>query len=170
MGLRGVAPLFVPRRWTVEGSHFGISSDNTVQSMFGKETAVPVGIWEVFIWAGLNTGTTSHTVAIGVGGTAAWTANTCTFESSFQNKASNNTPTAPTNKWNLSMTNGTPLVISAASTTASKFLVVRAIIPVTTAGTLIPQLQFSAAPTGTNQVTRGSYVEVRPSKLVGVWA
>lgn len=171
MGVFGSNPTFLPRRYTVEGGNYGLASSTSVQSMFGVGTTLPLGVWEVYIWAVIQTGTTSHTVSLGLGGTASWTAGLARWSSAFLNVAASGTPTSAVHKHGNSLTNGTPQVISPASTVATKWLEFRSLIHIdSSGGTLIPQLQFSAAPGGTCQVQRGGFVEIKPSRLVGVWS
>jgi hypothetical protein len=119
------------------------------------------------IFVGLRTGATSHTVSFALGGTATYGATQ--FRTEFTNlllstgAAAPGTPTAPVTLQFVanpnSVANG---VISPASTLASKFFRVEGMVVVSGAGTINPQIAFSANPTGTNQVTQLSYMTVNP--------
>jgi hypothetical protein len=155
---------------------------NTFYSAFGVALPVVTNSSYVFdILVGMRTGATSHTVSFHWGGTAVL--GDCNFRTEFTNLALSTgaagagTPTAPVS---LQFTGNPALatngVISPASTIVSKFFRVSGILTVTTAGTLIPEVAFSANPTGTNQITRLSYVKLYPVGLatgnvvVGNWA
>jgi hypothetical protein len=119
----------------------------------------------VDILIGLRTGATSHIVGFRFGGTATFT--DVQFRSEFTNlalstgAAAPGTPTAPVT---LCFT-GNPDTrangsISPASTLVSKFFRIHGVITVSSGGTISPEISFSANPTGTNQVTRLSYVKL----------
>jgi hypothetical protein len=140
----------------------------TYYSMFGVGLTVPVGVYRFFINSALATGTTSHTVSFALGGTA--TIQDTQFFVDFLNVASSigtttpSTATAPTrvffNANSISSTaNG---VISPASVTATKSFTVTGIIRISGTGTINPQIGFSANPTGTNAVARGSHFSITP--------
>lgn len=158
--------------WLRLSSAFGLTNGTSAQTMFGKSLTVPVGTYLIEAYVMLATGTTSHTVSVGMGGTATWTAGNASWYSEFLPVAAAGTPTAAdVVKFNTTLTNGTTQVISAASTTASKAFKFTATIPVTGAGTLQPQIQFSAAPGGTNQTSVGSWCRITPTiDIVGAWA
>jgi hypothetical protein len=154
----------------------------TFYSAFGVGLPVAATTAYVFdILVGMRTGATSHTVSFHWGGTAVL--GDCNFRTEFTNlalstgAAAAGTPTAPVS---LQFTGNPALatngVISPASTIVSKFFRVSGILTVTTAGTLIPEVAFSANPTGTNQITRLSYVRLAPvgvstgNVVVGNWA
>ena len=148
-----------------------LTNGTGVQSIFAQSLTVPAGTYLVELMIFLATGTTSHTVAVGLGGTATWTAGNVSWYSKFLNIAMGGTPTAATMKANTTLTNGTTQVISPASTIASKTFEWTATVPVTAGGTLTPQIQFSAAPGGTNQVSNGSRCRVTPIfNTDGPWA
>lgn len=51
------------------------------------------------------------------------------------------------------------VVVTDASATAAQEIIFRGIVRVTTGGTVTPQIAFSTAPGGTNQITVGSYIK-----------
>lgn len=154
---------------------YALSADRTLvvtvvggtwYSAFGVALPSPANTAYVFdILIGMRTGATSHTVSFHWGGTAVL--GDCQFRTDFTNLALSTgaagagTPTAPVS---LQFTGNPALatngVISPASTLTSKFFRVSGILTVSTAGTLIPEVAFSANPTGTNQITRLSYVKL----------
>jgi hypothetical protein len=136
---------------------------NTFYSAFGVGLSVPAGSAYVFdIVLGLRTGATSHTVAFAFGGSAV--IDKLQYRTEFTNLALSTgaaAPGTPTASVTL-MFVGNPStaangVVSPASTLVSKFLRVHGVIEIASQGTLIPQVAFSANPTGTNQATRLSY-------------
>jgi hypothetical protein len=154
---------------------YSLSADTLIQSTVVANTWYPafgVGLqvasdssYVVDVLIGLRTGATSHTVSFHFGGTA--TFSDCQFRTEFTNLALSTgvgaagVPTAPGTL--MFVTNPvltTNAVISPASTLVSKFFRVHGIITIGTGGTIIPEIAFSANPTGTNQVTRLSYVKL----------
>lgn len=106
-----------------------------------------------------NTGTTSHTWAILLGGTATLTSGACWAQSV---SAASNALTAPSQIY--STTLGTALVVTAASTSATENLIIKAngIVRINAAGTVIPQVKASAATSGTAKVLANSYFRLMP--------
>jgi hypothetical protein len=154
----------------------------TFYSMFGVGLTVPPGTYGFSIFAGLSTGATSHTVSFNLGGTA--TIQDSQFSVDFLNAVTSTgitTPTAPTSTTRVffnanpnSVANG---VVSAASTTASKSLNVNGIFRISGTGRVDPQIGFSANPTGTNSLIRGSHIRIIPISTsintnvsYGVWS
>jgi hypothetical protein len=155
---------------------------NTFYSAFG--VSIPVATDSAYIFdilVGLKTGATSHTVSFNLGGTATYTE--LQYRTEFTNLALSTgaagagTPTAAVTL----MFVGNPTtpqngVISPASTLVSKFFRIHGIMNISTGGTIDPQISFSANPTGTNQVTRFSYVRLNPigtssgSLSSGLWS
>lgn len=174
-----------------ESLFFSLDADRTIvgtvvgstfYDIFGVGITLPAGGAYVFdILVGLRTGTTSHTVSFAFGGTA--TIDKIQFKTDFTNLALSTggaAPGTPTAGVTLMFT-GNPSsaangVISPASVLASKFFRVNGVIETSTQGTLRPQIAFSANPTGTNQVTRLSYIRMNPIGVntgdisAGTWA
>lgn len=70
-------------------------------------------------------------------------------------------------------TAATALVVKAASTSTTEQVIieVEGVVVVTTAGTLIPQFQYSAAPGGAPTIKRGTFFELTPViNPTGVWS
>lgn len=103
---------------------------------------------------GLNTGATSHQTSFGFGGTATFTSASWT---AVATSAALATPTAPqmTVVEAATMTN-----ITAASTATRTDFLVEGELEINAAGTIIPQVAFSAAPTGTCEVALDSFFEI----------
>lgn len=135
----------------------------TFYSIFGVGLNVSAGSVYLFdVMFGVRTGITSHTVSFNFGGTATYSS--MQYRTEFTNVALSTglaAPAAPTSAITSMFTanpntvaNG---VISAASVTTSKFARVHGLMQVSTTGTIVPQIGFSANPTGTNQITARSY-------------
>jgi len=128
---------------------------STFYDIFGYGIAVPASTAYVFdILVGLRTGATSHTVSFAFGGTAG--IDKIQYRTEFTNaliSTGTATPAAPASSVEVFFT-GNP---NSAANGVTKFFRVHGIIETSTAGTLRPQIAFSANPTGTNQVTRLSY-------------
>ncbi|MER9936135.1 hypothetical protein [Mesorhizobium sp. M0088] len=118
-----------------------------------------------------NTGTTSHTTAFGLGGTA--TFSSIGYEAIATSVAANTigvpqmTPVANSV--------ATAVVLTAASIVARTDIQIEGIMRVSTAGTIIPQVTFSAGPTGTCNTALNSYFELEPwgsdtIVAVGAWS
>jgi hypothetical protein len=112
-----------------------------------------------------NTGTTSHTWGTLFGGTAGITSIAYWAQSV---SATSNALTAPSQIYATAASN---LVVTAASTSATENLIIRlaGIVRISTAGTLIPQLQTSATPGGTQTILTNSFFRMSPfaSNTVG---
>ena len=119
----------------------------------------------VDMMVGVRTGATSHTVSFHFGGSA--TFSDCQYRTEFTNLAISTgaaAPGVPTSPVQLMFSANPSLqanaVISPASTLTSKFFRVHGIITVGTGGTIVPEISFSANPTGTNSITRLSYIKL----------
>lgn len=111
--------------------------------------------FEAFIY--LTHGTTSHTTAFGLGGSATFTS--ILYSSTIWTSAAVTIATASSN---LEVVSATATVLNAASTDASTKIRLRGIIRVNGAGTIIPQITFGTGPTGTCQTETNSYFRVWP--------
>lgn len=160
------------RAFNDDSLFYALSADRTIiatvvastfYDIFGVGISLPASTAYIFdILVGLRTGATSHTVSFAFGGTAG--INKTQFRTEFTNALVSTgaaAPAAPASSVEVLFT-GNPNsaangVISAASTGVTKFFRVHGMIETSTAGTIRPQIAFSANPTGTNQVTRLSY-------------
>ena len=116
----------------------------------------------------LTTGTTTHTTSFGFGGDATATSVQITV---LGRSAADNTLAAP--QWK-EMESLSAVVATATSVAVTTHLTGFGLIETNAAGTLIPQVTFSAAPGGTNQVEIGSYLLLQQQgtteAAVGKWA
>jgi hypothetical protein len=116
-----------------------------------------------------NTGATSHTTSFGFGGTA--TFNSCRYNSRAQSSAADTLAT-PQNR---RVSTASAAVLTAASTAVTTDIVIEGIIRTSAGGTIIPQVTFSAGPTGTCETAIDSFFELEPIgsnsvAAVGNWA
>lgn len=142
----------------------------TFYSMFG--VGIPVSANTTYFFelvAGVRTGTTSHTVSFTMGGTATYGLQNMYFTDFLPLALSTGlaAPGTPTATTSLAFNGSMPVttanaVISAASILASKAFRATGMIEVTGSGTINPQIGFSANPTGTNQISRYSYIKLIP--------
>lgn len=116
-----------------------------------------------------NTGATSHTTAFGFGGTATFT--TCNYTSQATSSAAATLATPQM----LRVAVATATVLTAASIAVTTDIILEGIIRINGAGTIIPQITFSAGPTGTCETALDSYFELEPIgsntvAAIGNWA
>ncbi|KRB22669.1 hypothetical protein [Mesorhizobium sp. Root172] len=106
-------------------------------------------------------GTTSHTFATLFGGTATIT----TID--YIAEISNPTGDVLSALQSLHVTAATAAVLTAANTSATEYIIckLRGVFRVSTAGTVIPQFQYSAAPGGAPTIKRNSFFKVKPIGL-----
>lgn len=97
-------------------------------------------------------GGTTRTTAFLFGGTASFTS--CFYYSTIHGGVANAVATAQTTKYSAA---ATAQVLAATSTAASHTILIRGRISINGAGTIIPQIQFSADPTGTILCKAGSF-------------
>jgi len=114
--------------------------------------------WQVAL---TNTGTTAHTWGLLFAGTATLTSGMGVGES-WSSAASSNALAAVSQIY--STTLGSVLVLTASSTSATEFAILkyRGVIRINGGGTLIPQIKASAATTGTAKVLANSYIRLTP--------
>lgn len=163
------------RAFNVAEHLYALSADTTIAGTivandwypaFGVGLSVASDSSYIFdILIGMRTGVTSHIVSFRIGGTA--TIAECQYRTEFTNLLLSTgaaAPGTPTAAGTLCFVGNPELAangrISPASTLASKFFRVHGVLTVSSAGTITPEIAFSANPTGTNQVTRLSYVKL----------
>ncbi len=152
------------------------SNNNTLQNWLGTVNLAVValtayrfkGRFRMFRTAGV----TSHTVNLGFGGSATLT-------------AIDYTVLATTNTGNILGTPQMQYLSSAASTavtaasiiaTENNYIMMEGVVRISSAGTFIPQVAFSAAPGGAGTIAAGAYFEMTPIGVndaiinIGDWA
>lgn len=171
------------QRGVVPGSQFfavnsGIAGANATgaQSIFGASVTLSsstVYEFEYFLALGKSAGTTSHTVAFGVGGTA--TLNSFSVNALTQYNTANFATGTPAFFYS---TTPSSTVWTSAITTASMTVVMngRGLVSVNAGGTFTPQYTLSAAPGGAYTTQPGSFFLIYPvgaagsNISVGTWA
>lgn len=131
-----------------------LANVNTVQSLFGVGVDVDEGYWlmEYKVILLKTAGTTSHTVNSLIGGTS--TKGIINVNGFAHHRANSTLPmpyVASAAESKFAHNAATAIITTQAITTAGALVVIdySAMIEVTIAGTIIPQVQFSAAPGGT---------------------
>lgn len=156
-----------------------LSADDTggalsaaAQPWFPTAGAVTIAANTTYFFEGvlnLTTGATTHTTGTLFGGTA--TIASIMYEAILSSAAAN-TMVAPTHD---GIDVATVIVLNATSTAVNTRIAVQGTVRFTTAGTFIPQFQFSANPTTTVTVKRNSFFRLWPIgdntvTSVGTWA
>lgn len=118
---------------------------------------------------GFNTGATTHTTAFGFGGTATFTS--VDYISQATSSAANTLATPQMRR----VATAAASVLTATSTAVTTDIWIEGIVRVNGAGTVIPQVTFSAGPTGTCETAVNSFIELEPIgsntvAAVGNWA
>lgn len=151
-----------------------LASQNTVQKIFATPTtgALTVAAGTTYLIDALillNCGTVTHTTAFGFGGTASITS--VMFETEFINAVAGTLVTPQSARF-ITIAGG---VMNATSILASGHFRVKGVVRINAGGTLIPQITFSSAPTGTNTVGINSFLKLTPIgsgtvNQIGAWA
>jgi hypothetical protein len=159
---------------TVQGSTVALSNSSTsAQNIFASAndvlTVQAATTYRFRARMSFNTGATSHTTAFGFGGTATFT--TCFYNSIATSSAAGTLSTPQMARWNSAAAN----VVTAASTAITTDIILDGIIRINAAGTVIPQITFSAGPTGTCETALDSYFELEAIgsntvAAIGNWA
>ena len=148
------------------------------QSLFGVGVTLAASTvyeFELVFLLAKTAGTTSHTIALGFGGTA--TINNIITET-VQNWGAATPNGASSGPYTGFNTSATALAFTNAQTSAanSVFVVAKGTVSVNAGGTFIPQYTLSAAPGGAYSTVAGSYVKIYPigaagaNVNVGSWA
>jgi hypothetical protein len=160
--------------WYSNSGVVSLGTGATPQSMFGVGITLPVGRYEMRLVAVVTASVaTAHNHSFGFSGTAA-TSNITTRLVSVSSQGQSVAP----EQTSFSSTVGTyTTLFSANSTATTTNIVVSGVVAVSTAGTLIPTIQFSTAVAGSNTVATGSSVIFRRigasatgNVSIGAWA
>ena len=152
-----------------------LANVNTAQSWLGAGVTVQSNVTYQFngLFNLVTTGTTSHTEAVGFGGTATL------FNIGYLSIRGNaNAITATTgNVYSVYHTSNASTVQTGAFTTAQNaYYQLSGTVSTNATGTFIPQLTFSAAPGGATTVVTGAYFQLTPLQAgngnvnIGTWA
>lgn len=175
-GFSGGAALqqVVSESYAEVGTAQALSSATGAQKVFSNSTngaiTLAAGVYAI---AGLylinETGTTSHTVAVGFGGTAVLGY----IGYSLQGISISGGATPATGGLTGAGLSAAAVVATPALAAAGdEVITFQGSMKVTTAGTFIPQITYSAAPGGSPTLLAGSYFFAQPlnSMLVGQWS
>lgn len=156
----GVVSLSAPVLFACTVSANSLADNNSAQNVFPSAVdtftaEASTSYWldaEIFI----TTGGGTYSVGFGLAGTATLTS--IGYRCMGVKAASGALSVNINNRWVTTASNTT---VTSSNTTAGAILSIRGIIRVNGAGTLIPQITFSAAPGGTNQVEPNSFLRLQ---------
>jgi hypothetical protein len=148
---------------TVQGSDVSLTNNiTTAQSVFASAndaiTLLASTTYRFRARLMIATGTTTHTTAFGFGGTATFT--NIHYRSLLWSGTSGTINTTAPSKLDVSAATAT--VLNATSGAAFTEIEIEGVMRVNGAGTVIPQITFSAGPTGTCAVKVNSFIEFEP--------
>lgn len=158
----GATPVSLSNSSTSAQSVF--ASANDALTLAGSTTY----FFDAYLY--LSTGTTTHTTAFGFGGTATFTS--ILYDSTLVSAAAT---TISTTTSSLEVITASATVLNATSTAATTKIRLRGVMRINAGGTIIPQITFSAGPTGTCQTNTNSWFRAWPVgsntvEAVGNWA
>lgn len=147
------------------------------QSIFGVGatlSASTVYEFEAVVTLNKSAGTTSHTVAVGFGGTASLNSIVYTL---ITHNAAYGYPGGATAAIDGNNTASAFVFTSATTAASATFsLVIKGVVSINAGGTFIPQYTLSAAPGGAYSTIAGSFIRIAPigasgaNTSVGAWA
>lgn len=130
-----------------------VSVFTAAQDTFTAEADTTYLFWAYY---SLTTGATSHTTSVLFGGTATFTS------IAYSSQAVSAAAATLTAGQYLEVEAATAAVVTAASTAVRTKILLQGSMQINAAGTVIPQILFSADPTGTLSVNIGSYLLLVP--------
>lgn len=158
----------------------GLAGGNvtTAQSIFGVGVTLAgstVYEFEMVVPMSKAAGTTSHTIALGFGGTA--TINSIDY-TVFDGDVTGATGTRGVTLGMTAITSVSATIVTGGLTAANQsvWLVAKGTVSINAGGTFIPQYTLSAAPGGAYTTQAGSYMKIKPigasgaNVNVGTWA
>ena len=172
---RGIIPT--QQYYRLNAAYVG-SNATGAQSLFGVGvtlSASTVYEFEIVFNLSRSAGSTSHTIALGFGGTA--TVNNILYQG-YNNQLSSSTPSGPSNAAGSSIANSTAATVMTTTVTANNtnYFLLKGTVSINAGGTFIPQYTLSAAPGGAYSTAAGSYIRINPLSAsgaatnVGTWA
>jgi hypothetical protein len=148
------------------------SDVSTVQSLLGVGVtliASTVYEFEIVFALAKTAGSTSHTFALGFGGTA--TLNNIAYQLDYRSLDSGTLPPSPVGaSFTMFLQSASSTVVSSALTSANATHhgIIKGTVNINAAGTFIPQYTLSAAPGGAYTTQIGSYMKIAPVGAAGV--
>ncbi len=143
---------------------FTAVSSNAAQPWFDSPTGITLAASTSYFFEGelfLANGTTSHSTAILFALSGGLTLIDMSYSAIFT-PAQNNVPTASTLTW---VQTENAVTVGAASIVAGAHIKVAGIVRTSVSGKFTPQFQWSANPTGTNQVLFNTWFRIRPAGI-----
>lgn len=146
-----------------------VQSDFTLAAASGVQTAFPstIDVWTLEasttyeFWGNymVTTGGTSHSMAMAFLAGGSLTFTSINYIVVAWKGTVNTTATAQNTTW---VSQAASTVITAANATAGSQVMFKGIMRINAGGTVTPQINFSANPTGTNLMKVDSYIAFRP--------
>jgi hypothetical protein len=172
---RGIVPT--QQYYRLDSAVVG-SNATGAQSIFGVGvtlSASTVYEFEIVFDLSRSAGSTSHTIALGFGGTA--TINNILYHG-YTNQLSSATPSGQSNSAGSFIANSVSATVMtpAVTTNNTNYFLAKGTVSVNAGGTFIPQYTLSAAPGGAYSTAIGSYIRINPLSAsgaatnVGTWA
>lgn len=178
-------PMFTVPGVMVNGTQlYRLNSDyvgtngTSAQSLFGVGVTLSTSTvyeFEMFVPLSKSAGTTSHTLALGFGGTA--TVNNIIYEMLAITDATSFSTIGQATTGIVVQTASSTVVTGAVATAFRSFvLFIKGTVSINAGGTFIPQYTLSAAPGGAYSTAAGSYVKIYPlgasgaANNIGSWA
>lgn len=179
------APTATTRGIIPTEQFFRLNADLAGANATGAQNIFGVGVtlagstgyeYEAVILQSKTAGTTSHTVAIGFGGTA--TLNNIGYSFIAQNATTQISATGGSGTYFGQVTSASAIVITGAITSATEYIeiLIKGTVSINAGGTFTPQYTLSAAPGGAYSTIAGSYMKIKPigvsgaNTSVGTWA
>ena len=176
---RGIIPT--QQYYRLDSAYVG-SNATGAQSLFGVGVTLSAStVYEFEMWFDLSrsAGTTSHTIAIGFGGTA--TINNILMLG-LNNQLGSATPNGATpmqsSTGNTAVQNSVTALVATGATTTNNtvYFLYKGTVSINAGGTFIPQYTLSAAPGGAYSTAIGSFIRINPLSAsgaatnVGTWS
>lgn len=167
-------------RGFIEVSHFyKLESNRTLtnatgaQSLFGVGIILAAGVTYEFetVFLVTTTGATSNSLGFNISGTAG--ISTIQYRADTTNGTAATTPNTSSSTYIQVATNSTICAAVAAATQRVCFI--KGTVNISTSGTFIPNIQYSAAPGAAPVVQSGAFIKIKPlneitDNSVGAWA
>lgn len=164
--------LYEAQQWYRLNSAFAGANATGAQSLFNVGVTLigsTVYEFEIVFALAKTAGTTSHTLALGFGGTA--TLNNIAYQLDYRSGDAVTLPlAAQTDAFTTFLQSASASVISGAfvGANAVHFGSIKGTVNINAAGTFIPQYTLSAAPGGAYSTQIGSYMKIAPIGAAGV--
>ena len=177
-------PIGTQRGIVPTQQYYRLNADYAGSNATGAQTLFNVGVtlsastvyeFEIVFDLSRSAGSTSHTIALGFGGTA--TINNILYHG-YTNQLSSATPSGQSNGAGSFIANSASATVMTAAVTTNNtnYFLAKGTVSINAGGTFIPQYTLSAAPGGAYSTVAGSYIRINPLSAsgaatnVGTWA